>query len=59
MGTKSLQIPEAVHTELKTYAAKTKTKMNDLSGLLIMEALQARGHKFHSVKASDKKTAKK
>ena len=46
MKIKTIKIAEAVHKELKVYAAKTGESMTDFAGIAIMERLKAAGHKF-------------
>lgn len=57
MSTKTLKIPESVHTELKVYIAMSGENMTQFAGLAIMEKLKASGHNF-IIKPVNKKRKK-
>jgi hypothetical protein len=44
--TKTIKIPEKVHTELKSYVAVNKVTIDEFAGMAIMEKLKQSGHKF-------------
>jgi len=43
---KTIKIPNDVHTELKVFVASKPDNIEDVAGLAIMEYLKINGHKF-------------
>lgn len=46
MQSKTIKIPEKIHTELKVYCATKKENLIDFVGEAIVEKLKKEGHKF-------------
>jgi len=46
MQSKTIKIPEKIHTELKVYCATNKENLIDFVGVAIVEKLKKEGHKF-------------